>query len=167
MSSKIWGSLKAHYDNNPSMHEWTRRVYVAGCVIASPMCVSRVWPVRSSCSSGCWTATPSQRQSQRCVSGARGPSAPRLFTVHHPELPELSNSSTPPAFTKAPSRESKRGHLPHPPPPIPLSPHFYLCFPLLNLILSSFQRSLSITNCLGSLREMKDCFVFEWTDFRS
>lgn len=129
-------------------------------VIPPPTCISSVkWPVCSSCSSGYWTATPSQCQSQRRASGVRGLSAPPLFTVHHPEPPEPWNSSTPPALTQASSRESKRGLLPHPPPS--KSPLFNLCFPLLNLILSSFQHTLSITACLGSLRGMKGYFVGE------
>lgn len=63
--------------------------------------------------SGCSTATPSRRRSQRRGSGARGPSAQRLLTVHRYAPPEPSNSSTPPALTPAPSSESKRGTLLH------------------------------------------------------
>lgn len=102
-------------------------------VIPSPTCIWSVkWPVCSSCSCGCWTATPLQQRSQRRVLGLRGLSALRLFTLHHPELPEPWNSSTPTALTQELSRKSKQGHFLQPsksPPSI---------FVFLFLILSVF-----------------------------
>lgn len=58
------------------------------------------------------------------------------------------------------SEDTYRISPPPPNPPPPSSP-FNLCFPLLNLILSSFLRTLSITTCLGSRRGMKDYLVGE------
>lgn len=110
------------------------------------------WPLCSSYSSGCWTATPSQLRFQRRVLEMRGLWAPRLLTVHRLELPELWNSSTPCVLTQAPSSKSKRRKLLHPPPSKTPSS---LCFPLLNLIPSSLSHTLSITNCLFSLQRTK------------